>query len=89
MIEPAVGILEQGMQGLGVVAAVGADRQRHGDLVALAAVAHKGRAGLAQRCVRGAAAHDRQGLGMHLGEQRVGALGVEGFEALQAERTIS
>src|SRR5258708_23292910 len=82
-VEPAIGILEGGEQHRAVIGAVGAHRQRHGDLVALAAIAHEGRALLAQRRVGHALAHDRLGLGAHLRQQPVGRRGVESVEALQ------
>ena len=52
-----------------------------GDLVALAAIAHEGGAALDQRGRRRASAHDRFGLGAHLGEQRVHGSRVEAHRA--------
>ena len=61
----AIGFLERRQQHRGVLRPIGPGRQRHRDLVPLAAVAHEGRAGLGQRRLGLAAPDDRLGLRPH------------------------
>ena len=76
-IFPLEGLAQQG----GVRFRQIARRQRHHDLMALADIAHEGRARLDKGRIAGAGAHHLQRLLPHLGDDRIGQGGLEGGEA--------
>src|SRR3984893_13073793 len=82
-VKTTVLVLERGAEQCRVIVMIISGRQRHRNFVALAAIAHKGRARLGQRCLAGAAADDRLRPRGHSGGERIGCGGVELVEALQ------